>query len=168
MPVSTLDPVDLRSAFRSAATSAWVITGHSPDGPVGFTAISVVSVSTDPPMVSFNLAKSSSSLATISRSRRAALHLLSDEQAWVATRFAGDRDERFIDDGSWSWAGDGLPRIDGVTTRLLTEVVDLVDAGDSYIAVTRVDSIDATDRNPLVHHAGGFHPLTAPATSNGA
>lgn len=168
MSVSTLASLDLRPAFRSAASSAWVVTGHSPDGPVGFTAISVVSVSTDPPMVSFNLAKSSSSLATISRTRRAALHLLSEEQAWVATRFAGNRDHRFIDDGTWSLAEDGLPLVDGVSARLLTEVVDLVDAGDSYIAVTRVDAIDTTDRSPLVHHAGGFHPLTSHTTTNGA
>lgn len=167
--VDVLTPPDLRAAFRTAAASAWVITGSSAAGPVGFTAISVISVSVDPPLVSFNISRTSSSLATISRSRRAALHLLSDEQASVAARFAGDRARRFIDDGTWSHDQDDLPRIHGVKTRLVVEIVDLVDAGDSFIVVGRVDSSDVTDRDPLVHHAGGFLPLTTVTpTPNGA
>lgn len=169
MSVSTLRPVDLRSAFRSAAASAWVVTGHSPSGPVGFTAISIISVSVDPPVVSFNVAKTSSSLATISRTRRAALHLLADEQAYVARRFASDRSQRFVEDGTWSLDGDGLPRIHDVATRITAEVIDLVDVGDSFIVVARVETADTTDRDPLVHHAGGYHPLTAlTTTTNGA
>lgn len=166
MSVSTLSAIDLRRAFRAAASSAWVVTGRSPDGPVGFTAISVVSVSVDPPLVSFNISKASSSLATISRTRRAALHLLNHEQESVAQRFAGDRYRRFIEDGLWSLDEGGLPRLHDVVTRLVVEVVDLVDAGDSYIAVGRVDSADTTDGTPLVHHAGGYHPSTT--SPNGA
>lgn len=169
MSLSTLTPIDLRGAFRAAASSAWVVTGHSPDGPVGFTAISITSVSVDPPMVSFNVSKSSSSLVTISRSRRAALHLLSDEQEPVARRFSGNRSQRFADDGTWSLDEGGLPRIHDVVTRLTVDVVDLVDAGDSFVTIARVESADASDRNPLVHHAGGYRPVPTPTASpNGA
>ncbi|HIZ98319.1 MAG TPA: flavin reductase family protein [Candidatus Janibacter merdipullorum] len=168
MSITTVSPPDVRAAFRAAAASAWVVTGHSADGPVGFTAISVVSVSVDPPLVSFNISKSSSSLATVSRSRRAALHLLGDEQAGVARRFAGDRARRYDDDGSCSIDDGGLPRIHGVVSRLVVEVVDLVDAGDSYIAVGRVESTETTDREPLVHHAGTYLPRTPSTTTNGA
>lgn len=166
--VDVLTPPDLRTAFHNAVSSTWVITGGSATGPVGFTAISVVSVSIDPPLVSFNISRTSSSLATISRSRRAAVHILSDQQATVARRFAGDRTQRFVDDGTWSYDHDGLPRLHGVTTRLVTEIVDLVDAGDSFIAVARVDSAEVTDRKPLVHHAGTYLPLTASTTTIGA
>lgn len=164
-----LEPLDLRDAFRGAAASTWVVTGSSTAGHVGFTAISIVSVSVDPPLVSFNISKTSSSLAPISRSRTAALHLLSDEQRSVASRFASDRDRRFIDDGTWSLDGGGLPQVHGVAARLVTHLVDLVDVGDSFIAVARVDTADITDRRPLVHHAGGYYPLTTLTTTpNGA
>lgn len=159
---------DLRDAFRAAAASTWVVTGGSPAGPVGFTAISITSVSVDPPLVSFNISKTSSSLATISRARRAALHLLADEQAVVARRFAADRSRRFVDDGAWSFDEHGLPRIHDVAARLVTEIVDLVDVGDNYIAIGRVDSSDTIDRRPLVHHAGDYFPLSPQNTTIGA
>lgn len=164
-----LEPLDLRDTFRGAAASTWVVTGSSTGGHVGFTAISIVSVSVDPPLVSFNISKTSSSLATISRSRRAALHLLSHEQRSVARRFANNRDRRFVEDGTWSVDDGGLPHLHGVAARLVTEIVDLVDVGDSFIAVARVDTADITDRQPLVHHAGGYYPLTTLTTTpNGA
>lgn len=152
-------PPDLRSLFRRATASAWVITSAAEDrvGPVGFTAISVVSVSLEPPLVSFNIAKSSSSLVTLGRSRRAALHLLGDDQCDLAARFAGDRTRRFVDDGRWEWQ-DGLPSLRDVTARLVTTVTDLVDAGDSYVAIARVRRTAAAhpSQHTLLHHAGRF------------
>lgn len=152
-------PPDLRSVFRRAAASAWVVTSavDDRDGPVGFTAISVVSVSLVPPLVSFNITKSSSSLLTLGRRRRAALHLLGDDQHDLASRFAGDRTRRFLDDGRWGWE-DGLPHLHGVTVRLVTTLIDLVDAGDSYVAIARVERTTAAHpaQQPLVHHAGRF------------
>lgn len=152
-------PPDLRSLFRRATASAWVVTSAGEDrlGPVGFTAISVVSVSLDPPLVSFNIGKSSSSLVTLGRRRKAALHLLGDGQPDLASRFAGDRTLRFVDDGRWGWE-DGLPALHGVTARLVTTITDLVDAGDSYVAIARVERTAAAHpaQHTLLHHAGRF------------
>ena len=163
MSVTTLHPppADLRSAFRRAAASTWVVTGARTPGldPIGFTAISVVSVSLHPPLVSFNITKTSSSLVVLGRTRRAALHLLGDDQEHLATRFAADRSRRFVDDGIWGWA-DGLPEVHDTALRLVTELVDLVDAGDSYLAIARVErATDGETAYPLIHHAGRFTPL---------
>ena len=152
-------PPDLRSLFRRATASAWVITSAADDGaePVGFTAISVVSVSLDPPLVSFNVAKTSSSLVTLARRRRAALHLLASHQDHLAARFAADRTRRFVQDGAWSWH-DGLPRLHDVNVRLTTTLTDLVDAGDSFVAIARVHGTSAAHpaEPTLLHHAGRF------------
>jgi 3-hydroxy-9,10-secoandrosta-1,3,5(10)-triene-9,17-dione monooxygenase reductase component len=155
--------LDLRAAFRRAAASTWVVTGAGPRGPVGFTAISVVSVSVSPPLVSFNISKDSSSLVTLARTHRAALHLLSAGQGTLAARFAGDRAQRFVDDGTWAWDDHGLPAVRDVATRLVTRIDDLVDAGDSFLALARVEHVtDPPERPlPLLHHAGRFTPLTA-------
>lgn len=152
-------PTEFRRSFRSAAASTWVVTGSGPSGPVGFTAISVVSVSVSPPIVSFNISRASHSLPTVSRSGRAALHLLATDQTAVAERFAADRRFRFVDDGTWSVAADGLPIVHGVVTRLVTRIVDLVDAGDSFIAVAAVESAVTTNHDPLVRRAGAYHAL---------
>ncbi|WP_134774595.1 flavin reductase family protein [Ornithinimicrobium flavum] len=152
-------PADLRSLFRRPTASTWVITSAAADDadPVGFTAISVVSVSLDPPLVSFNVAKTSSSLVTLARSRRAALHLLASHQDVVAARFAADRTRRFVEDGTWGWQ-DGLPRLHDVNARLVTTLTDLVDAGDSFVAIARVHttSVASPAQHTLLHHAGRF------------
>lgn len=153
--------VDLRATFGQAAASAWVVTGAGPRGPVGFTAISVVSVSLEPPIVSFNISRASSSLATIARSGAVALHLLATHQSDLAHRFARDRSRRFVRDGAWTFDTDGLPELLGVSARLVGRIEDLVDAGDSFVALARVESTNGSHRGPLLHHAGRFTPLTA-------
>lgn len=173
MPLATLpsrqrtDPiVDIKDCFANVASSAWVITGTGNRGPVGFTAISVVSVSVDPALVSFNIARTSSSLSTIARSGAAALHLLSEGQDDIATRFARDRSKRFIRDGIWTFDERGLPEIYGSASRLIINITDLVDAGDSLLVIGAVTSqVTSPHTQPLVHHAGGFVPVQR---SNGA
>ncbi len=147
---------DLRAAFGRAASSTWVVTASGERGPVGFTAISVVSVSLAPPLASFNIAKRSSSLATITRTGRAALHLLADDQSHLAQRFAEDRTKRFVDDGAWAYDEEGLPAVHNVASRLLTRVQDLVDSGDSFVVIARVDQAVTSTRRPLLHHAGRY------------
>ena len=110
-------PVDLRRAFRLDASSVWVVTSADAGTPVGFTAVSVVSVSLAPPIVSFNVSRTSSSLDTLLRSGRFAVHLLAADQEDTARRFAGPAALRFADERTWSW-DDGLPRLGGVLTRL--------------------------------------------------
>lgn len=152
--------VDLRGAFALAASSAWVVTGSGSRGPVGFTAISVASVSLAPPLVSFNVAKTSSSLVTIAQTQRAALHLLDEDQQHVADRFARDRSKRFVEDGVWSYDDHGLPVVHDAAARLITRIHDLVDAGDSFVAIARVEHAVTSAGRPLVHHAGRYTPLT--------
>lgn len=154
-------PVDLRLAVGRAAASTWVVTGSGDRGPVGFTAVSVASVSVAPPLVSFTIAKDSSFLVTIAQSGRAALHLLSADQQSVAERFAGDRSWRFVDDGAWAYDDHGLPVVRGVLSRLVTRIHDLVDAGDSFLVLARVEHAVANGGQPLLHHSGGYTPLSS-------
>lgn len=158
--------VDLRHAFARSAASTWVITGSGERGPVGFTTISVVSVSLAPPLLSFNITKDSSSLVTIAHSGRAALHLLAEDQEPLARLFARDCSKRFVEDGAWTYDDHGLPSVRGVATRLVTRIHDLVDAGDSFVVIARVEHATTTDRWPLVHQSGASAPT--PATTAGA
>lgn len=154
--------LDLRATFGRAASSTWVVTGSGERGPVGFTAISIISVSLAPPLVSFNISKNSSSLVTIAQTGRAALHLLGAGQEALAQRFARDRTKRFVDDGAWGYDDHGLPRLRDVRARLITRVQDLVDAGDSFVTIARVEHATASPGQPLLHHAGAYTPLPSP------
>jgi len=166
-PASPASGVDLASAFRSAASSVWVVTttaaGAAPAldaRPVGFTAISLVSVSLAPALVSFNVSRSSSSLPALVASGRFAAHLLAEDQEPLARRYAASAAGRFPDDGSWEWGPEGLPALLGPVARLTGSVRELVDAGDSRLVLAEVTAaVVAPDRAPLVHHGRDYHRL---------
>lgn len=148
---------DLRVAFREAVSSTWVICAADGDRPVGFTAISVVSVSVSPPLVSFNLSKASSSRSTIEATGRVSLHLLASHQSHIARRFAGDRGSRFV--GDWHWHDDGLPALTEFSARLSADITGTVDAGDSLLVTARVTNQQQGQGDPLVHHQGAYRTL---------
>ena len=155
--------VDLASAFRSAASSVWVVTTSTSSAtgpqPVGFTAISLVSVSLAPALVSFNVSRSSSSLPALVASRRFAAHLLAEDQEPLARRYAAPAAGRFPDDGSWEWGTEGLPALPGAVARLTGSVRELVDAGDSQLVLAEVVAVSVAERAPLVHHGRDYHRL---------
>ncbi|GMK57997.1 hypothetical protein CspeluHIS016_0500290 [Cutaneotrichosporon spelunceum] len=159
---SSVDGARLRAAFRNAATSVWVITSAHAGSPVGFTAITVNSVCVDPPMVSFNVGRTSSSLDTLSRSLRFAAHLLDEGQGHLATRFAATTSKRFLSD-DWSWGEDGLPKLPSLA-RFSGEIVSFNAAGDNLLAIGRVDHIALLPGKPLVYHGGVYGSLTPPAS----
>ena len=154
---------DLRRAFRIAASSVWIVTSAHDRIPVGFTAISIASVSVDPALISFNIGRRSSSLPTLSRSRRFAAHLLSAGQDLLARRFAATTSERFADESTWQWDPDGIPELNGVVARLSGSVTSLVETGDSLLAVAEVRHCVIGDGTPLLHHNRSYLPL--PSTS---
>ena len=155
-------PGDIRSAFARDAASVWVVTCADGDLPSGFTAISVRSVSVEPPIISFNLGKTTSSRAVIERTGRAAVHLLTAEQEHVARTFAGARDERFRG-RHWRWHEDGLPEVADTVLRLSGDVVSLTDAGDSLVVLLRVNGIDHGTGEPLLHYDRAYRPVTTEA-----
>ena len=160
----TISPADFRRAFRSASSSVWLVTSSASEAsdPVGFTAISIASVSVSPPMLSFNIGKTSSSLSTLSASRRFAVHLLdsSDASIALAMRFAAKPSSaRFEDRSSWSWDERGLPNVHGALTRISGSIAQLVEAGDSWLAVGLVERIEHSNGTPLVHFSGAYRAL---------
>ncbi|KAI8817487.1 luciferase-like domain-containing protein [Fimicolochytrium jonesii] len=156
---------EIRTAFRNAANSVWVITSAWDDQPVGFTAITVNSVSIDPPMITFNIGRNSSSLNTVSRSLRFAVHLLSQDEAATAKRFAASADKRFADATTWRWHQDGLPELTPNTlARLSGNILSLSAAGDNLLALGAVENISQRPGQPLVYHQGVYRTLQDPTT----
>lgn len=142
----------LSGVFRHTVSTPWVVTATGADGPVGFITPSVTLVSSSPPLVSFVLAKTSGALVTIARTGRAALHLLAHDQRDLAERLAKDDQDRFATEDSWRYDDHGLPLLQGSAARLLTRLVELVDAGDGFVAVARAEHGTAVDQPPLVRY----------------
>ena len=153
------DAEGLRAAFRRAVTSVWVVTAAADGVPAGFTAGSVVSVSLDPPLLSFNLARTASSAPVLLAAGRCAVHLLAEDQEDVARRFAGPSAARFAGDG-WRWGADGLPELPGAAARLSGRTTAFVPAGDSWVVLADVRTTEVSGAAPLLHHDRRY---TAPA-----
>lgn len=154
-----LDPVtrDLfRSVFRDHAARVVVVTAAGRPRPVGFTATSLASVSADPPMVSFAVGRSASAWRTLSRSTSLAVHLLAEDQDWLAGRFATSGIDRFAN-LDWRIGPRGEPLIDDCAAYLSCRVVRHVPAGDHMLVIARVTraSVDRPGA-PLIYHDGGY------------
>ncbi|MFE9057552.1 flavin reductase family protein [Streptomyces mutabilis] len=120
-PLATADL--LRSAFRRHAAGVAVITARGDAGPVGFTATSLTSVSTEPPLLSFGIGTGSSSWPTVCEAEYVGVHVLGEHQQDLATTFARSGADRFAAPTAWREGPEGVPVLDGVLAWLVCRVV---------------------------------------------
>ncbi|WP_040788138.1 flavin reductase family protein [Nocardia paucivorans] len=151
-----------RASMRHYPAGVTVVTMDSNAGPVGFTATSFASLSLNPPLVSFNISHTSSSLAAINAARSLVIHFLGEHQRHLAQRFARTAEERFADRSLWTTLDTGEPILHGTPIWLRALVEQLVPIGDSTLVVGRVTRVhDNTDRAPaaapLLYYNGRYY-----------
>jgi flavin reductase (DIM6/NTAB) family NADH-FMN oxidoreductase RutF len=95
-PPRAFDARQFRDALAQFATGVTIICARAGDGRyVGFTANSFNSVSLDPPLVLWSLARRSLSLAAFEAAERYTVNVLSSTQIDVARRFSRPHADRF-------------------------------------------------------------------------
>ncbi|MFF0814574.1 flavin reductase family protein [Rhodococcus sp. NPDC003318] len=154
-----------RAAMRRYPAGVTIVTLDSGSGPVGFTATSFASLSLDPPLVSFNIAHTSSSIRALHAADSVVIHLLGEHQHPLAERFSRSADQRFADTSLWKRLESGEPVLHGTPIWLRTTVHQLIPAGDHTLViglVTRIhDENDAeAAASPLLYHDGRYHRST--------
>lgn len=153
-------PELLRSVFRRHAAGVAVITARGADGPVGFTATSLTSVSAEPPMLSFGIGTGSSCWPTVARAGHVGVHLLGEHQRELAATFARSGADRFGAPTAWREGPEGVPVLDGVPAWLIGRITARVPAGDHRIVLAEVLLGDHTGPGrPLLYHQGRFTGL---------
>jgi flavin reductase (DIM6/NTAB) family NADH-FMN oxidoreductase RutF len=157
-----LDPSLYRGLFRRHAAGVAVITTRDGDRPVGFTATSLVALALDPPLLSFNLSRTSSSWSAVERAEHVAVHLLGEHQADVAATFARSGADRFAAPTRWDLGPYAVPVLDDVLAWMVCRVETRVDAGDHAVVIGQVLEADYHPAHrPLIYHDGGFTRLPA-------
>ncbi|OQS14376.1 flavin oxidoreductase [Nocardia donostiensis] len=154
-----------RASMRHYPSGVTVVTLGSVNGPVGFTATSFASLSLEPPLVSFNIAHTSSSLTAMTAANSAVIHFLGEHQRHIAQRFARTAEERFTDRSLWTTLDTGEPVLHGTPIWLRTTVEQLIPIGDHTFVVGRVTRVhDNTDESPaaapLLYYNGRYHRPT--------
>lgn len=150
------DARDFRDALGRFATGVTIVTTCDPEGqPVGVTANSYNSVSLDPPLVLWSLAKSARSMEAFQQARGFAIHILGSEQQELASRFASRGEDKFAGLGVGKGAVD-VPLLPDCAAHFECETCYQYEGGDHVIFVGRVVAFEKSDRAPLLFHQGKF------------
>ena len=162
-----------RSALGAFATGVTIVTTRDTDGhDIGLTANSFNSVSLDPPMVLWSLAKNARSLPAFLAASHFAVHVLAADQEDLSLRFATRGSEKFA--GLDLERGPGhVPLLRGCSARFQCCTAFRHEGGDHVIFVGAVEAFDHSDRPPLVFHGGRYalavqKEAVAPAPQYGA
>jgi flavin reductase (DIM6/NTAB) family NADH-FMN oxidoreductase RutF len=151
-----VEAASFRSLFRAHPAGVTVVLADPGDGPAGFTATSLTSVSLDPPLVSFAIASTSSAWPAVRDTESLTVNFLSAEQHAIATRFATSGIDRFSGT-AWSRLDTGEPVLADAPAHLRAVVTDRIEAGDHHIVLALVvAAATGGDHEPLVYHAGGY------------
>ncbi len=149
-----IDQKNFRTALSRFATGVTVVTTRDSNGtPVGVTANSFNSVSLNPPMVLWSLAKTSKSMAAFSEADRFAIHILGSHQRDLSDRFASRGADKFA---GMEVPTDSLPLLDEFAARFICRTAHQYDGGDHKIFVGEVLEIDVRDADPLLFLAGKY------------
>ncbi|MFB7874667.1 flavin reductase family protein [Nocardia sp. NPDC056064] len=152
---------ELRRVLGHFATGVAVIAAHDGTRPLGFTCQSVVSVSLDPPYVSFCPAKTSTNWPLLRAQGALCVNVLAEEQSALCRRFAVSGADKFAG-VEWERAGNGAPALAGALAHIEVSVELEHDAGDHTVVLARIGALRAAeDRKPLLFYRGGFGGFAA-------
>lgn len=157
----------MRQVMGSFCSGVTVITASTADGPVGFTCQSFTSLSMEPPLISFNPMKTSTSWPKIREVGKFAVNILADDQQHVSSSFARSGTDKFAG-LEYSYSALGNPVIDGVIAWIDCTLFAEHEGGDHTIVISEVVNMNACDTSqPLLFFRGKYAAVADLATAMG-
>ncbi len=146
----------LKATFRRHASGVAIITAATDAGePIGFTATSVTSLGSNPPLVSFNIAQGSSSYAHLCPGKLVAIHTLGTDNLELAQKLAGPKEQRF--DGGYEVGPESTPIFASASAVLLARVRSRHEVENNAVVV--LDALEAFENSaskPLLYFQRGY------------
>ncbi|MEV5239882.1 flavin reductase family protein [Streptomyces cinnamoneus] len=158
-------PEEFRNVLGHFASGVTVITapGAEREPPAGFACQSFSSLSLDPPLVVFMVARSSGTWPRIARAGVFCVNVLGSDQGTLCRGFAvrsSQTDDKFVGVVYEHAPVTGSPRIEGVPAWIDCTIHAVHTAGDHLIVVGRVEALGADESaagaGPLLFHRGAF------------
>lgn len=151
--------VSLRQCLGRFATGVTVVTCSDDAGRShGVTANSFSSVSLEPPLVLWNIAKSSRSLDAFLNARHFAFHVLSDEQEALSQHFARTDPTRF-EEIDHVMSDKRVPILPDCLAVMRCSTFETHDCGDHHIIIGRVERFDVGEGEPLLFYRSRYRTL---------
>ena len=133
-----------------------MVTCLSGSQPLGLSVNSFTSVSLEPPLVAFCVARSSATWPSLRAAGMFCVNVLAEDQEALSRTFAAPGLDRFMGVG-WRPAPSGAPILAGVLAWIDCTVEAEYEAGDHLIVVGRVRELAlAHEGRPLVFYRGGY------------
>ncbi|WP_327740151.1 flavin reductase family protein [Streptomyces nojiriensis] len=159
-PVS---PAEFRAVLGNFASGVTVITappGEDAPGPAGFACQSFASLSLDPPLVTFMVARTSTTWPRIARAGVFCVNILGAEQGELCRSFAVSGADKFAGVTHTPAPVTGSPQLDAVPAWIDCRIQAVHTGGDHLIVVGRVVAMGAAGEGaPLLFHKGRFGRL---------
>jgi flavin reductase (DIM6/NTAB) family NADH-FMN oxidoreductase RutF len=171
MTTSNEASADAKRLFRDALgmfpTGVAVVTSATPEGPLGATVSSFTSVSLEPPLVLFSMARSAKSFSAWERTGNFAVNILDEEQSSISTKFARSLSDKWTGLDPRISETTGAPLLPDALAWFECRTWARYDGGDHLIMVGEVISFahrPKHDARPLVFFGSNYARLEAPRT----
>jgi flavin reductase (DIM6/NTAB) family NADH-FMN oxidoreductase RutF len=154
--VAPRDTRSLREALGSFVSGVTVITcAEDSSRPVGVTVSSFCSLSLEPPMVLWCLARNARSTEAFLAAPFFAANVLAHDQWHVAEKFATRGADKFgaID---WDASNNGVPLLQGCAARFECLRNRVYEGGDHLIVTGLIQEFSVTEKAPLAYHRGRY------------
>src|SRR5439155_5803412 len=152
------DARDFRSALGCFPTGVCLVTALGPDSNrVGLTANSFSSVSLDPPMVLWSLARSATSVPVFRDAEYFAINVLAAGDQALSSHFAKSGPDKFAAFAERFTPGiGGIPVLAGAVATFECHSRHRYYGGDHIIVIGVVERYTYTDRKPLIFCRGTY------------
>ncbi|GGS70794.1 monooxygenase [Streptomyces tanashiensis] len=152
-----VDPGEFRRVLGHFASGVTIVTALDADGPAGFACQSFASLSLDPPLVAFMVARTSTTWPRIAAAGTFCVNVLGAGQGALCRSFAVSGADKFAG-VEWGPAPvTGSPRLAGAPAWIDCAITAVHTGGDHLIVVGRVASLGAEQESePLLFHQGRF------------
>ena len=160
----SIDSRTLRHTVGRFATGVTVIAIEM-DGKIrGMTANSFTSLSLDPPLVLFCVAKETHLGRLVHEAGGFSVNILQQNQQDLSTYFAGAWKQATLPPFSFT-AWEGVHRLEGCCASIACSVETIYEGGDHWIVVGRVVALFRNEEanQPLIFCAGRYMSLAEPA-----
>jgi flavin reductase (DIM6/NTAB) family NADH-FMN oxidoreductase RutF len=135
-----------------------VVTCRGSAGPCGITANSFSSVSLEPPLVLWNIAKVSNSLQAFLDADYFAINILGAGQRDLSSHFA-QSDHTLFESIDYETNGREVPLLRGAVACFECRTHQIHDCGDHYIIVGKVEGYRSAEGDPLLFYGGQYRTM---------
>ncbi|MDX3575825.1 MULTISPECIES: flavin reductase family protein [unclassified Streptomyces] len=157
-----VDAGEFRRVLGSFASGVTVVTAPAAaeeGSPAGFACQSFSSLSLDPPLVAFMVARTSTTWPRIARAGVFCVNVLGAGQQALCRAFAASGTDKFAGVDHDPAPVSGAPRLAGALAWIDCTIHAVHTGGDHLIVVGRVNALgtaDGADEAPLLFHRGRF------------